>query len=183
MGKQLQWNHMDILQQASEQCRYDPDELFSSFPGIEYYRRVVYSGSNDVCVNTSTSVLLKDFPVITNNTISANQIICSGSAPAKLIGSTPLNGDGTYKYTWQDSTKSHTWTDIPGAINLTSPDYQPPALTDTTRYRRIVFSSACSDISKSIIVIVHKPIANNNIFLLSVVKWDTTICREQLRDY
>jgi len=155
---------------------YDPDELSSSFPGIEYYRRVVYSGSNDVCVNTSTSVLLKDFPVITNNTISANQTICSGSAPAKLIGSTPLNGDGTYKYTWQDSTKSQTWTDIPGAINITIPDYQPPVLSDTTRYRRIVFSSACSDISKSIKIIVHKPILNNNITLLAGGLTDTTIC-------
>jgi gliding motility-associated-like protein len=157
---------------------YNPDELSPSFPGNEYYRRAVYSGIHDVCVNISASVLLKDFPVLTNNTITANQTICSGSVPAKLLGSNPLNGagTGTYTYTWQDSTKSHTWIDIPGAIKIASPDYQPPALTDTTRYRRIVFSSTCSDISKSIIVNVHKPIANNNIFLLSVVKWDTIIC-------
>ena len=158
---------------------YNPDELSASFPGNEYYHRVVYSGSNDVCVNASTSVLLKDFPVITNNSISTfttNQPICSGSAPPKLIGSIPLNGNGTYAYIWQDSTKGHSWTDITGEISL---DYQPPALTDTTRYRRKVSSSACSDISNSNRIIVHKPILNNNITLLSGGVTDT-ICNGQV---
>jgi gliding motility-associated-like protein len=114
--------------------------------------------------------------VITNNTITLTQTICSGTAPAKLLGSTPSNGNGFYTYTWQDSTKGHSWLNIVGAVNQASPDYQPPVLTDTTRYRRIVNSSACSNISKSIIINVHKPIAGNNVFLLSPVKWDTTIC-------
>lgn len=156
---------------------YNPGELPQRVPFNEYYfRRVVYSGSNDVCVNTSNIVLLKDFPVLINNTITSNQTICSGVTPAKLIGSTPLNGNGVYNYAWQDSTKSHIWTDISGAVSI---DYQPPVLTDTTRYRRIVSSSACSDISKSIIVNVHKPITNYNISLLAAGFSDTTICSGQ----
>jgi gliding motility-associated-like protein len=158
---------------VSNAVGYNPAELPERVPMNEYYfRRIVYSGIHDVCVNTGNSILLKDFPVITNNSISANQSVCSGSAPAKLTGSGPLNGNGTYTYTWQDSTKSHTWTDISGT---NSSDYQPPALTDTTRYRRIVFSSVCSDISKPIIVNVHKPVLNNNIYFSSLVT-DTTIC-------
>lgn len=155
---------------------YNPTELPSRIPLNEYkFRRVVYSGSNDVCVKTSNAVLLKDFPVITNNIISTTQTICSGSVPAKLTGSTPLKGNGIYTYSWQDSTKFHTWANIPGANAV---DYQPPALTDSTRYRRIVNSSACSDVSNSIIINVHKLVSNNNISLLSSGS-DTTICNGQ----
>jgi gliding motility-associated-like protein len=153
---------------------YNPIELPQRAPMNEYYfRRIVYSGMNDVCISTSTPVLLRDYPVITNNNITANQTICSGFSPAKLIGSVPLNGNGIFTYSWQDSTKAHTWTDI---SDSTGSDYQPPALTDTTGYRRIVFSSACSNTSKSIIVNVHKPITNNSISLLAGGLTDTTIC-------
>ena len=138
---------------------HNPVELPENAPFNQYYfRRVVYSGLNDVCVNTSRAILLKDFPVITNNIVSQTQTICSGSAPAGLTGSTPLNGNGIYTYAWQDSTKTHTWANISGA---TSQNFQPPALTDTTGYRRIVFSSECSDVSKRVIIKVHKPIINN----------------------
>jgi len=158
---------------TSDGAGYDPDELSLSFPGSEYYRRVVYSGSNDVCVNFSTPILLNDYPVLTNNSITDNQTICSGAVPAILAGSDPLNGNGTYTYIWRDSTKAHTWTDISGA---TARDYQPSSLTDTTWYRRVVYSSACSDISNSLVVNVHKPILNNIISLFEGGLVDTTIC-------
>jgi len=153
---------------------YNPTELSQRIPMNEYFfRRVVLSGSNDVCTKTSTPVLLRDYPVLTNNTITANQTICSGSAPAPVIGSTPLYGNGIYNYSWQDSSKAHTWAIIAGASLI---NYQPPVLTDTTAYRRIVNSSACTDISNSIMVFVHKPILNNNISLLAGGLTDTTIC-------
>lgn len=155
---------------------YDPVEASATFPGKEYFRRIVYSGIHDVCSDTSVAVALRDWPVITNNTITTTQTICSGTSPAKLIGSAPSNGNGFYTFTWQDSTKGHSWINIPGAVNQASPDYQPPVLTDSTRYRRIVNSSVCSDISNSVIINVHKLIANNNVSLISAVKWDTTIC-------
>jgi hypothetical protein len=152
---------------------YNPGELPQRVPFNEYlYRRVVYSGNNNVCVSTSNAVLLKDFPVIANNSVTKPvQPVCSGTIPPILSGSQPANGNGSYSYVWQDSTKLHTWADISGASGI---DYQPPALTDTTRYRRIVTSSACSDISKSVVVSVHKPIINT-ISLLSTGT-DTTLC-------
>jgi gliding motility-associated-like protein len=157
---------------------YNPDELSASYPGKEYYRRTVFSGIHDVCTNKSAPVLLADYPVLTNNSISLNQTICSGSVPATITGSLPLNGAGagSYTYTWQDSTRNHTWTNITGFVNVTNQNFLPPALTDTTRYRRIVYSSACSNISNSIIINVHKPIINNNISLISGSGPDTTIC-------
>jgi gliding motility-associated-like protein len=159
---------------------YNPAELPQKIPFNEYrYRRVVYSGNNNVCMNTSNAVLLKDFPVIANNSITRlTQPICSGTIPPKLVGSQPVNGDGVvYTYIWQDSTKLHTWSDIAGAASI---DYQPPSLTDTTSYRRVVFSSACSDISKSTIAIVHKPVINTISLIASGT--DTTICNGAIPD-
>jgi CHU_C Type IX secretion signal domain len=164
---------------TSNGVNYDPDEAASYFPGHEYFRRIVLSGSNNVCMNVSNPVLLNKYPVITNNLLTpADQIVCSGSAPVQLDGTIPLNGKGagSYTYTWQDSTKSHSWTDITGYINVTNQNFTPPALIDTTRYRRIVYSSACSDIGKSVLIKVHKPISNNTISLLAGGLPDTTIC-------
>ena len=165
---------------VSNGALYDPVELAQRIPSNQYiYRRVVYSGNHNVCTTTSNAVLLKDYPVITNNTVTPVQPVCSGSVPAILIGSKSpalAGGNTIYTYTWQDSTKTHTWANISGETN---PDFQPPALTDTTRYRRIVFSSACSDISKSIRIIVHKPILNNNISVLTG-GITQTICNNQV---
>jgi hypothetical protein len=158
---------------------YDPSEAASYFPGLEYFRRVVLSGSNNVCVDASAPVLLSAFPVLTNNILtSGDQTICSGASPAQLMGSTPLNGkgSGSYTYTWQDSTKIHSWANIAGYTGITSQNFNPPVLTDTTRYRRIAFSSACSDIGKSLIINVHKPITNNSVSLLAGGLTDTTTC-------
>ena len=158
---------------------YDPDESAPYFPGREYFRRVVLSGSNNVCINRSRPLLLNEYPVITNNLVTpAGQAVCSGSAAAQLIGSVPLNGKGagTYTYTWQDSSKARSWTDIPGYTGVTAQNYVTPSLADTTSYRRIVYSSACSDISKSVIINVHKSIGNNSISLLSGGTGDTTLC-------
>jgi gliding motility-associated-like protein len=168
---------------VSNGAGYNPVELAQRIPSNQYiYRRVVYSGSNNVCVSTSDSVIVKDFPVITNNSIAPVPPICFGTVPANIIGSKPptLSGGNTiYNYNWQDSSKFHTWTLISGA---TGADYQPPILTDTTSYRRSVLSpdisTGCFDISNSIKIIVHKPILNNSI---SVSGGGTTetICNNQ----
>ncbi|HEX2968396.1 MAG TPA: gliding motility-associated C-terminal domain-containing protein [Bacteroidales bacterium] len=160
---------------------YNPQELSEKVPNNEYYfRRIVYSGLSDVCSSISNLVRLRDFPVIKNNSISSDQTICSGSAPAKISGTTPVDGDGVYYYTWQESSKagSWAWTDIAGLVNSSSPDFQPPALSDTVMYRRKVTSSVCSDISNSIVINVHKSISNYGISILSSGD-DTTICHGQ----
>ncbi|MFZ0282397.1 MAG: gliding motility-associated C-terminal domain-containing protein [Bacteroidales bacterium] len=158
---------------------YNPEENAPPFPGHEYYRRVVLSGSGNVCADNSEPVLLNEYPVITNNSIvSGDQTICSGSIPLQLTGSAPLNGKGagSYTFTWQDSSGSHSWTDIPGYTSVPGQDFIPPALTDTTRYRRIAYSSACSNTSEPVIINVHKPIADNTVSLLAGGLSDTTLC-------
>ncbi|HQB86376.1 MAG TPA: gliding motility-associated C-terminal domain-containing protein [Bacteroidales bacterium] len=164
---------------VSNTVGYNPQESAAYFPGHQYFRRVVYSGSNNVCRNASEPVLLNYYPAISsNNIIPSDQTICSGSAPAVLTGSTPLNGKGpgSYTFTWQDSTGSHSWTNIPGFIDVASQNFAPPALTDSVRYRRIVRSSACISISNTARINVHAPVSDNTISLLSGGPPDTTIC-------
>lgn len=157
---------------------YNPVEQIENNPSnLNLFRRVVKSGSNDVCVDTSATVLLTDFAILRNNIVTpATQTICYNWAPAKLIGSvspTLTGGNGSYTYEWQASSVTvPAWTPVPGA---TGADYQPPKLLETTRYRRVVSSSLCSDISAPVIITVHKPITNN-IVSLAAGGADTTIC-------
>jgi hypothetical protein len=126
---------------VSNGVNYNPDELSLYFPGSQYFRRVVRSGIHDVCVNNSSPKLLTDWPVITTNTVTGNQTIGHDSIPATMNGSTPTNGSGSYTYLWQYKTNTVPWSSASAPNNLIN--YSPPALTDTTWFRRIVNSSAC----------------------------------------
>jgi gliding motility-associated-like protein len=153
---------------------YNPAERSERTPSnTYYYRRVVYSGNHNVCRDTSAAILLRDYPVLTGNTISANQTIGHDSIPAIFIGSLPSKGNGIYAFLWQYKTKLTGWSTVTGISN--QQNYSPSVLTDTTWYRRMVTSSACSDTSNTIVVNVHKTIINNNIAFASGAIEDT-IC-------
>ena len=96
-------------------------------------------------------------PAIDPGVISADQIICSGTAPALLTGTAPAGGDGTYTYQWMSSTVSavNGFTNIPGATN---PTYQPGILTQTTWFRRVVTSnSPCPSTTTNVVEITVNP--------------------------
>jgi hypothetical protein len=161
----------DLASGTNNEADYNPAEITQTL------RRVVYSGPDEVCQSITASITLQDFPAITNNSISipaSSLKICSGTAPEKISGSQPLNGNGTYTYAWQDSTKSHGWTFITDSVRR---DFFPPVLTDTTWYRRIVRSSACEDFSGKIKIVVHKPVINTISLLAGGI--DTVICRAE----
>jgi gliding motility-associated-like protein len=156
---------------------YTPDtSKFSVTAQNRFYRRVVLSGPSDVCKSKSTPILLTKYPKIKNNLIPANLAdltICSGSVPVALPGSSPSDGagSGSYTYLWQQSTTGVAFISALGVNNSTTGNYQAPALTDTTWYRRIVNSGVykaapvCTNTSQPVRINVHKPILNNNIAL------------------
>ncbi|HNW56538.1 MAG TPA: gliding motility-associated C-terminal domain-containing protein [Bacteroidales bacterium] len=151
---------------------YNVDTATFSIIESRYFRRVVFSGPDSVCRINSSPIRLTRYHKILNNSILADQTICSGSAPAALTGSAPLKGSLAYTYQWQDSSKvTGSWT----TKGITDFSFSPSALTDTTWYRRIVNSSKCADTSLSVKINVHKPILNNVVSLLSGSS-DTTIC-------
>ncbi|WP_439879962.1 gliding motility-associated C-terminal domain-containing protein [Pontibacter sp. MBLB2868] len=110
---------------------------------------------------------------ITNNSISANQAICSGGTPSKLVGSIPSGGGngllgGGYVYQWQLSTDGTFFTDIAGANAL---DHTPPALSTTTWYRRKVKTSGpCPEIISNAVKITVTPLP------VSIDIIDPTVC-------
>ncbi|HEY1202109.1 MAG TPA: PKD-like domain-containing protein, partial [Niastella sp.] len=85
-------------------------------------------------------------PAIANNTIAADQTICSGTTPAAMTGSVPTGGNGTYIFQWQSSTTSATTGFANAAGTSTGQNYTPPGnITQTTWYRRVVTSNGCTD--------------------------------------
>jgi hypothetical protein len=71
------------------------------------------------------------------------QAVCHNNAPNILNGGIVGGGSGSYSYLWEQSDDDGvTWNGV--SLNGTSPDYQPPALTQTLKYRRIVSSDGGS---------------------------------------
>jgi gliding motility-associated-like protein len=146
----ITWNNASG---SSVSLNYSPGNLNST----TYFRRKVSSGA---CFNNiSNPVLITVQPGLTNTGITANQSICQGNTPALLNGSTPSGGTGSYTYTWESSLNNSTWSNISGAAAI---DYQPPALNNTTYYRRTVNSGTCNATS-TVLISVTNSITNNTI--------------------
>lgn len=139
---------------------YDPGKLIAS----AYYRRIVKSTA--YCSDISDTVFIRVLPSITGNSfaIAADTAICYNTAPGRLTALMPTDGDGSYAYQWQLKTPSGEWTAIENTTD--SVHYTVGILTETTAFRRIVFSgpeNACIDTSDDRSVNIMPPVANNRI--------------------
>lgn len=120
------------------------------------YRRIVYSGNDNACIDTGFSKTVQIRPLITQNSIlgAPVQYTCY-NAPISLSGSLPQDGFGTYAYQWEQSNNNISWETVPG----TNMDYESSNLTATKYFRRIVYSSTayheCSDVSDAIEVRIN----------------------------
>jgi len=134
---------------------FSPGVLTNPSPSY-WYRRKVTSGA---CTTpfTSNTIEITVQPPITSNVITLpfTNVFCQSGNPEIITGASPTGGDMvTYNYQWQKSTISSStgYVDIPGA---TLQDYDPPLLTSTTWYRRIVTSGTCTDISAYTAITVY----------------------------
>jgi PKD repeat protein len=110
----------------------------SAAVGTVTYTIVPVSSSG--CLGEAQTIIIR-VKTSAENTISASQTICVGTVPAPLAGNTPAGGDGPYTYQWQQSTDGGTtWANITGAQDV---NYSPPALQQSTSFRRVVNSFAC----------------------------------------
>jgi len=116
------------------------------------------------CVITSTATSVRELLAINTNTISTPfSTQCANTPPTQIDGSSPGGGAGpnTYSYRWLSSTNGINYTTIEGA---TEKDYTPKvALTQSTYFQRIVFSSSCTDVSPAVRIMVNPVIAGNSI--------------------
>jgi len=132
-----------------------------------YIRRVVLSGNDDACRDTSAYVEILNVPAITNNLIGSDQTVCQQDQPALLTGFLPGGGYLGYTYTWESSTDQSSWVPATGGgPNDVQTNFDPGVMTgDTTWYRRVVGSGGlelvCKDTSSSIVINVLPSITNN----------------------
>ena len=95
------------------------------------------------------------------NSITSDQQVCMNSIPDLISGSEPRGGINVFTFQWKDSPDGTTWSDI---IGETERDYQPPALSDTIYYQRIVTSGSVVDEGNIVQMIVHDYVVDNSIF-------------------
>lgn len=117
-------------------------------------------------------------PDLTPGSISGDQTICFNGVPSALTESVaPSGGNNTYTFSWLQSLDGSTWNDI---SNASGSAYQPPALTQTTHYRRRVTCGSLLKLSSPVLVQVHPhivaPTTNENDLYCkgSLVKVDVT---------
>jgi hypothetical protein len=102
-----------------------------------FYVSIVNSAG---CESSRTAVEVAVTTPLTNNTISQDQVICSGQRAAEFAGSVPASGTGTYTYLWQSSTDGVNFIAVPGSSFASYAPSLP--LTNTTWFRRIVMAEA-----------------------------------------
>jgi hypothetical protein len=107
--------------------------------------------------DTSSVLVLKVQQPISSNNISGNQLVCTGSTPNTLVGSTPQGGIGqTYTYKWlQSNVANGFYSALNGA---TQQNYLPQTLNNTTYFKRVVQSGVCAaDTSGNLSIQVNNP--------------------------
>ncbi|KAA3436864.1 gliding motility-associated C-terminal domain-containing protein [Rufibacter hautae] len=132
-----------------------------------WFRRVVESGG---CQVISNVVKVSVNSAITENTIYEDQNICTGTAPLTLSGTDPIGGDGTFSYLWEMSTKGASSGFVTATGNASGKNYNAPALTQTTWFRRKVTSGGVISTSNAVKVTVFSAVTRNTI------STDQTVC-------
>ncbi|MCX6268972.1 MAG: hypothetical protein NTW16_16730 [Bacteroidetes bacterium] len=102
-----------------------------------YYRQLQDADGTCGGPLPTASVTITVKPPLAVGSISANQSICMGTVPALLHGVAPSNGTSP-TYQWQSSPVVGSFANINGATAL---NYQPGALTATTKFRQMQSAS------------------------------------------
>lgn len=147
----------------------DLDYTDSVFHYTHYFRRLVYSGADSSCVDTTENQLVRVLDTIRNNLILEDPLITMCQFDQLegdgLTGSLPTQGDGVYRYTWEGSSDLSVWTD------LSSDQTLAPAQVDLDTpgdlyVRRLVFSGkadVCKDTTEYITLDIVEAISGNTI--------------------
>lgn len=135
------WTSLDVTQDE-----YTPQPPTSD---TTYFKVGIQSEFCDEVFSDVYSVLFHS--EISNNTISDDQSLCPGENAQPLIGLTPEGATGTHDFLWQQKIEGGAWTDAPGTNSELS--YAPFGLTESTSFRRLVFSGSCPSDTSNVVYI------------------------------
>jgi gliding motility-associated-like protein len=139
---------------VSDLVYYEPGYLTDT----SYFRRWITSGA---CIEVSNEVEIILQDSLLNNLVAGNDTICYGAIPATVADQPPdvTGGDRqNYAYWWEERSDETGWEVLAGESGK---DLSPPALFDTTWFRRVVSSGKCIHYSDSVEIIVQALIGNN----------------------
>jgi hypothetical protein len=141
---------------------YQPPTLAAS----RNYRRIVISGPENTCKDTSDVLTVNVMPNITNNLVDpiVQNILCFGLNGDTLTATTRpslVGGNGNFSYYWQRN-----GVNAPGGSDSTN--FTPGPLTENSTFRRIVTSGTnndslqrCHSISNERTISILESISNN----------------------
>ncbi len=124
----------------------------------EYWAEV--KNGPDCNIDESSRVVVMVYSELTAGTIGFDQDICEGGSTALITNQESPGGGVDLIYQWQESITGNDadFTDIPGETIL---EYQPPVLTQTTWYRRVVNSgNSCGSLPTDAVKITIRPYTN-----------------------
>lgn len=142
-------------------------------PGVltetTHFKREVYAGpcrTDIIGFNSNPIDITVKTPITLTNTISQSNpdgVLCATNANPSLITGSPVTGGGPsgyIYYQWQQSADNIHFADI---ANATNKDYDPPKITQSTYYRRVVTYSddnTCSTPNQSAAIAVKVSTVN-----------------------
>jgi gliding motility-associated-like protein len=131
-----------------------------------WFRRVVKDNNTPQLVDISKAVKIVVQQAITGNLVGKDTIICYNQDPLSLVplNSGPANGSANnyYEYKWIENLTNTNWNASLVAVGTAAnSSYDPPALTATTYYQRVVTSGRCVDHSSTIKITVLPLITGN----------------------
>jgi hypothetical protein len=107
------------------------------------------------CTNTQ-NVTVSVYGKLSAGAIGSDQTICNGETPAKLTSlSLASGGNGTTTYEWQYSIDDGTTWQY--TSNIDPQEYSPPALTQTTQYRRMANNACGIESTDPVTITVRHP--------------------------
>ena len=154
---------------------YEPPVLNETYD----YRRIVISGLNGTCKDTSDELTVTVMTKILKNLLDPidQSVLCSGLPGEKITATTTTSspalsgGNGTYAFRWQVN-------NLDAAGGTVATDFNPGILTSTSNFRRIVssgtnpvLSQRCYDTTDVSTITILEKITNN---LISIP--ETTWC-------
>lgn len=108
------------------------------------------------CSRQSLPVFINNPVPLAVNLIGFSKQICIGDDPTPITQiANPVGGIGIYTYQWEESLNGTLFTPIGGA---TSANFDPPAITQTTYYRRVLSSGSCAPITSDAVEIKVNPL-------------------------
>jgi gliding motility-associated-like protein len=170
-----QWlrNAYDATWQSAKAPSMNQSYTSDTLHGNSYFKRVVYSGLNNACIDTSNTIYIHVLPALVNRLASSDTFICYGTTPKIIYGRNPSGGNNTnYSILWKQSADSVNWENITGINDQINLD--PPFIDNTHFFRRYVASSVCLDSSAIMKYSVLPRITNNVVPPYHFVCIDTT---------